>query len=405
MKRRPCYIGEDGKTGKRGGKSFYQTNLASKVPADQGSDAGMEARNSLDPLKPISHHGDAFSLIEMIVSMGILAIMIAFLLLMVSQTQKTWKGTAGKIEQFRAARDAFDTMTRRISQATLNTYLDYNNPANPSAYIRQSELRFLSGPTDLILPTLTIISNTPTMGIFFQAPNGFSTNTNNALLQNALNTWGYYIEYGSDTNLTVRPSYLSGTRPIPRVRYRLMEFMEPTDNLSVYSYTSTNRNYQGVEWITNTLGLPESSRPSHVLAENVIAMILLPKHTPADLARWGSAYSNSSLAPDYIYSSATNRNSGQNDARLNTRNQLPPVIQVTIVAVDETSAIRFPSALANLTNVSSQGGYGDLFTNAANFETDLRALQRSLSTNKINFRVFTTEVMVKGAKWSSAQTN
>ena len=362
----------------------------------------MEARNSLDPVKPISHHGDAFSLIEMIVSMGILAIMIAFLLLMVSQTQKTWKGTAGKIEQFRAARDAFDTMTRRISQATLNTYLDYNNPTNPTAYIRQSELRFLSGPTDLILPTLTIISNTPTMGIFFQAPNGFSTNTNNALLQNALNTWGYYIEYGSDAN--AKPSYLPDGTPIPRMRYRLMEFMEPTDNLSVYNCTVTNRTNQSTEWITNTLGLPESSRPTHVLAENVIAMILLPKHTPADLARWGSAYSNSSLAPDYRYSSATNRNSASNDPRLNTRNQLPPVIQVTIVAVDETSAIRFPSALANLTNVSSQGGYGDLFTNAANFDADLMVLQRCLSTNKINFRVFTTEVMVKGAKWSSDQT-
>jgi len=345
---------------------------------------------------------NAFTLIELIVSMGILAIMIAFLLLMVSQTQKTWKGTAGKIEQFRAARDAFDTMTRRISQATLNTYLDYNNPANPTAYIRQSELRFLSGPTDLILPTLTIISNTPTMGIFFQAPSGFATNTNNAVLQNALNTWGYYIEYGSDTN--ARPTYLSGSRPIPRVRYRLMEFMEPTENLSVYSYTSTNRNYQGVEWITNSLGVPEANRPTHVLAENVIALILLPKHTPADIARWnsqGGNYSNSSLvSSNYIYNSATNLNSASGDARLNTRNQLPPVIQVTIVAVDETSAIRFPDKMASLS--SNMAG---LFTDKdKSYEADLQTLQSTLRSNNINYRVFTTEVMVKGAKWSTSQT-
>lgn len=368
-----------------------------------GSNVGMEPSDAIHPSKNLPKQGHAFTLIELVVSMGILSIMVVFLLLMVSQTQQTWKTTTGKIEQFRAARDAFDTMTRRISQATLNTYLDYNNVTNPTAYIRQSELRFLSGPMDLILPSLTVIPNTPSMGIFFQAPTGFATNTNNAPLQNILNTWGYYIEYGSDTN--ARPTYLSGGRPVPRTRYRLMEFMEPSENLSVYSYTASNRNYQGVEWITNSLALPETNRPSHVLAENVIAMILLPKHGPSDLDNWG--LSNSSLAPDYIYSSATNRNSsvgGTNAGRLNTRNQLPPVIQVTLVAVDETSAIRFPTALANLTNVSAQGGYADLFTNAASYDADLMTLQRILTTNKINFRVFTTEVMVKGAKWSSAQT-
>jgi hypothetical protein len=32
-------------------------------------------------------------------------------------------------------------MTRRISQATLNTYLDYNNPTNPTAVgMRQLQL-------------------------------------------------------------------------------------------------------------------------------------------------------------------------------------------------------------------------------------------------------------------------
>ncbi len=342
---------------------------------------------------------DAFTLLELIVSMGILAIMVSFLLIMVNQTQKTWKGTTGKVEQFRAARDAFDTMTRRISQATLGTYLDYDDPNNPTAYIRQSELRFLSGPMSGVnLPYLPFY--TPTMGIFFQAPNGFATNASNAPLQNALNTWGYYIEYGSDTN--ARPSYLSGTTPPPRVRYRLMELMEPTENLSVYNYTATNRAYQGTDWITNSLGLPETNRPSHVLAENVIALILLPKHTPGDLARWGSSYTAASLSPNYVYSSATNLNSSTGDVRLNTRNQLPPVIQVTIVAVDEASAIRFPSVLANLGNDSPQG-YGDLFTNAANFDADLLTLQGMLATNKINFRVFTTDVMVKGAKWSTSQ--
>jgi len=348
---------------------------------------------------------DGFTVAELLVASAILALLVVLLLSMVTQTSKTWKATSGKIEEFRDARDAFDTITRRMGQATLNTYLDYDNPANPKAYMRQSELRFLSGTTTNILGNILTTTN-PTMGVFFQAPNGFSTNSTNSILQNALNTWGYFIEYGSDSNS--RPGFLPLGAPAPRYRYRLMELMEPTENLSVYNYTSGNRNYTNIDWISNSMALI-TNRPAHVLAENVIAMIVLPKLSPTDKSNWnsqGSNYSDASLAPNFTYNSSTNLNSiSPVDPNLNTHHQLPPVIQVTLVAVDETSAVRFANTYSNLMSANSPQGYANLFQSASNLPIDLANLGSILASKQINYRIFTTDVMIKGAKWSGSQTN
>ena len=342
---------------------------------------------------------DAFTLAELMLAMAILAIIVVLMINMVNQTSKTWKSTTGKIEEFQAARDGFQALTRKLGQATLNTYLDYDNVINPQAYMRQSELRFLSGPTTNILASLNLTTTNPSMAVFFQAPNGFATNSSNSILQNALNSWGYFIEYASDTNN--RPSFLS---PNPRYRYRLMELMEPTENLSVYNYTSSSRSYTNIDWISNSITQTYTNRNAHVLADNVVAMILLPKLSPADLANAAyniNNYTASSLASTYIYNSATtNQYAGTGDPKLNSHNQLPPVIQVTLIAVDEKSAVRFPAVYAGLSKL-----FATNFITAANFSADLSNVQSALVSSNINFRVFTTDVMIKSSKWSGAQTN
>lgn len=364
----------------------------------QGTTKSLPAGNRIH-----SQQG-GFTIAELLVAAAILVMLVALLLNMVTQTSKTWKSTSGKIEQFRDARDAFDSITRRLGQATLNTYLDYNNPTNPTAFMRQSQLRFLSGPTETILAPLSLTNSNPTMAIFFQAPNGFATNSSNSILQNALNTWGYFIEYASDTNN--RPSFLPVGAPLPRLRYRLMELMEPTENFSVYNYTSGQNNYTNIDWISNSLSLPFTNRPVHVVAENVVAMILLPHLSPTDYSKTNSyapsGYTNSSLASNYIYDSSQNLNTNPIDPNLDTHNQLPPVVQVTLIAVDETSAIRFPTLYANLGSYIAANNY---FVNATNFTTDLSNFQSYLSSHQFNYRVFTTDVMIKGAKWSGAETN
>jgi len=345
---------------------------------------------SASPQSGVTHREDGFTLVELLVAVAILAMIVGLLLTMVSQTSKTWKSTASKIEQFRDARVAFDTISRRLGQATLNSYYDYNNPIAPTNYVRQSELRFQSGPVEKIIPGLA--SNMNSMAVFFQAPAGFATNASNSLLQNTLNTWGYFIELDDDSKN--RPNFLSGGVPKARTRYRLMELMEPTESLSVYNYT-TNKNYDGVDWVSNSLALPEETRPVHVLAENVIALILLPKLAPAD--RIG-AYTESSLASNYIYNSADRT---QSNSYINPHHQLPPVMQVTMIAVDETSFVRHTNYMSNvLPSKLSQ-----LFGESENLKADLQDLQSDLNANKINYRVFTTDVMLKESIWSKDQAN
>ncbi len=355
---------------------------------------------------------EAFTVADFMLLTGILALIVALMLNMVSQTSRTLKSTSSKIEQYRAAGDALDTMARRLSQATLRSYTDYDDPNNPRVYARQSELRFLSGPTEQILAGLKQAESMPSMAIFFQAPSGFTTNTNNSILQNALNTWGYYIEYGSDSNS--RPAFLPPGAPAPRKRYRLMELMEPTENLSVYNYTTnrysaTNPGYTNYDWVSTPL--TQTNPPVHVLAENVIAMIIQPLLANGDLSKFTSKlhpapYAPYELAPTYVYNSAVNMNSNGSviDGFLNTRNQLPPIVQLTLVAVDEASAVRSAAALDGITRNAPEG-YGDLFQQSADYQQDIKTLEGILNRKRINYRIFTTAVMIKSANWSGSDTN
>ncbi len=349
----------------------------------------------------------AFTLIELIVSIGVVSILLLVLLSITTQTGSVIERTSGKLEQFRDARAAFESMTRNISQSTLNTYWDYDDPANPSRYVRQSELRFISGDMTSLAGMAPGNKQWLTHAIFFQAPLGFSdvttpggTQPDGRGLTDLLNTWGYFIEYGDDQEF--RPEIVK-TPPVKR--FRLLEFMQPANDNSIYLYTSgTNAankpksvSYVGKEWFTDGLFSPE--RPVHVLAENVIALIILPKLSSSDDP------TGIKLAPSYSYDS-TNTST---DPLINPRNQLPPVVQITLIAIDEVSAKRMTDTdIANL-----QNHIDGLFLDAADYTNNLEpsssggsaSLADFLIQKNINYRIFTTSVVIKGAKWSREQVN
>ncbi len=353
----------------------------------------------------------AFTLIELLVSLVILLVLLLMLVSITTSTQKTWTYTVGKIEQFREAREAFESITRRLSQATLNTYWDYERDASgvPTRYIRQSELRFISGPTS----DLGISGDRPTHGIFFQAPLGYVDNkTSYDGLDNLLNTWGYCIEFGDD-NASI-PPFLAGipNPPAPQYRFRLMEMSESSEKLSIYGHEATansspqtadgNSKYKEKTWFDVSLGAPGAAgRPVRVLANNILALILLPKLTKEDQDRKNGSSDNSDsanalLAPGYLYDSTVETA----DKDLNPKNQLPPVVRVTMVAVDETSYARFQG-----TSTAMPGALGleGLFSDPSKYTADMTTLENNLRTNKLNYRIFTTNISLKGAKWSREQ--
>jgi uncharacterized protein (TIGR02599 family) len=344
--------------------------------------------------------GGGFTLVELLVSMAILVVLLLMLVSVTESTQRSWTYTTASIQQFRDAREAFESMTRRLSQATLNTYWDYDNANAPTRYIRQSELRFIAGNAS----ALTGSTNIPTHAVFFQAPMGYVVSGSFPNLNRLLNTWGYFVEFVDDSQ--VRPAFLTNQIVPLRSRFRLMELMEPSDNLSLYKYTSgldsgtppkpSNQSYVGHQWFGDPLASP--SQPIRAMAENIVALILLPKLSLGDEAAGG--YTDTSLAPKYSYDST---DTTQSDPNLDPKNQLPPVIQVTIVAVDEISYKRYQQGL---TRPSPDPLFNNApFSDATQYAVDLANLQQNLQNNKLSFRVFSTNVNIGSAKWSRAQKN
>lgn len=356
----------------------------------------------------------AFTLVELMVSMVILVIIAAALMALTDATSKTLNRTTGRIDQFHNARSAFEAMTRRLSQATLNTYVDYDVPTAPKSYLRQSELRVIVGKTVDLLANSNP-AKWPGHGVFFQAPLGYVSDPGNERLRNLLNTWGYFVEFGDDS--ASRPPFFNSITNAPPLsyRYRLMELMEPSESMGIYRYTSglgsnqkpRNLTYTGREWFTNsvlTVSSSQQARPVKVLAENILALVILPKLTA------GEDPTGAKLSPKYEFdSSKTNaQNSATVDPRYNWKHQLPPVVQVTMIAADEDSYRRFQVGTASTDLLGSRfANVGDLSNPASNtYSLDLEALETDLRDKyRLNIRIFSTDVGIRAAKWSRDQGN
>lgn len=346
---------------------------------------------------PHSRRLRGFTLIELLVSVAILALLLLIIASIIDATRKTWGYASGRIEEFRGAREAFESITSKLSQATLNPYWDYDNPNNPTTYSRQSELRFLSGPASSILSN----PEAKTHGVFFTAPLGNVNDTNYSDLGTLLNTCGFFLEFGSDKDW--RPGFVNQGANPPRERYRsrLMELVGPAESFSLYDEAQKssggNAGYNGVTWfksaVDGTSPYTASTRPVRVLAENVVALILLPKLSSQEDT------TGTKLAPTYLYDSTV----GKSDATINSKNQLPPVVQVTMVAVDETSFSRLQSGDSppNLAPIYA----GCEFSNANMYDRDLKQLESNLKSLNLSYRVFTMNVALKAAKWSREQSN
>ena len=357
--------------------------------------------------RPAGKHTQSggFTLVEVLVASAILVAMLGFLLVVMDQTARIWSGTSAKVEQFREARTGFERVTTRLSQATLNTYWDYDyntaSPPVPTRYARRSELRFIAGSGATLLGNSGSAARV-THAIFFNAPLGITGSTNYEGLANALNTFGYFTELADDTGQ--RPPFIT-TAMIPlRWRFRLMEFSQPTEKFNLYQFTSGTptapnlaSTYTGTDWFKTDVN--SSAVLKRVITENVIALIITPRLAKADEALQSpSNATHSPLAPNYGYdSTGTNAN-----PQLNPKNQLPPVVQLTMVAIDDRSAEKL-----DLTGVAQADVFkmATLFTDTRNLTTDLATLEGTLAARHLRYRIFTTNVHIRAAKWSREQTN
>ena len=302
-----------------------------------------------------------FSLLEVLVSTAVLALFVVLLTTITDSSFRLWRNTQSSIVSFDAARTAYNTLTRRLSQSTLNTYLDYyevtnnvwkrRNPSNaagfiPNRYGRASDLQFVVDDAAALMG-----GNQQGKGVFFFAPLGFSNgNATLSDLPNLLNACGYYVEFGSDANL--RPAFLS-TLP-NKNRYRLIENILPTQDFNTScggypAFTDTISTNDKL-WITN--GLTGNNSVKNVLCENIIALIIRPEVAEKDVSLLGLPTAASySLTGNYSYDSRKGESRPavtSSDPSALQFAQLPPMLRVVMVAVDEKSAARLTLALPRL---------------------------------------------------------
>lgn len=344
-------------------------------------------------LCPMKTPARAFTLVEMMVSMSILSLLVICLVQIVNSAGSAWSTSRTKVEQYRAAREAFQSITRRLSYATLNTYWDYEytgsgTQQNPSKYVRKSELRFLCDETAVLATRAQMPpAKRPGHCVFFQAPAGITSDDYRGL-DTSLNTFGFYVEFGSDKPF--QPPFISSAGLPERHRYRLFQSTLVSEQLNVYA-TPTSLNWVSVPMATPTVDRPGGAKA--ILAENVICLLLHPKTAPEEDP------TGTALAPSYAYDSTKSR-----PAPFDSFHQLPPLIQVTMIALDETSAARIDSGEAAPPLIPPGLFSTTEDRSAQHFVEDLATLENALSNPatgpRLNYRVFTTNVSVRAAKWS-----
>jgi uncharacterized protein (TIGR02599 family) len=342
---------------------------------------GVKKVNPRKPWSPQSPCG-GFSLLEALVSMAVLSGILVVCFGILNTTGKAWKASSEKIDEFQSARRAFERITRTLSQATLNTYYDYydssrtrRQPSNASTFVpdlygRQSELQFISGKS-LVTGSHTQVTHS----VFFVAPLGYTQTTGYSEMAKLLDAMGYFIEFDSDG--TSRPDFLAQLTnpPAVRWRYRLLEFRQPSESLSIYQVSDHS-------WISS--GLAASSPPVYVIAENIIACVILPK----------LAEDATTLASAYEYDTRTTWTSGTQPA---TMHQLPPIVQVVLIAVSEASMARVQNGSA----VPDLGfSYSEVFQTAANLEADLTSVTDALERKHLHYRIFRADVALREARWN-----
>ena len=324
---------------------------------------------------------DGFTILELLVAMAILSIMVVLMLGVLQSTSDAWRRNTERSKAFASSRAAFESMTRSISAATLNTYQDYYDSARqtrpsgsltfvPAVYGRRSDLHFTTGTN--------LVTGQRGGAIFMTVPFDYESNNTNDYSSGQLNGIGYFVRF---TTNSLRPA---GVTNNPH-RYRLMQFLQPTEQLMVMNTTNT-------AWFTNNVNANTNIFP---IADNVVAFAVLPQLSDRENP------TGTALSSDFSYDT---RMTWSNIAANQPTNmhQLPPVVQVIMVVLDESSAKRIESGS---TEPTAELGFNpsSVFTgtSSSNLETSLKTISDALSAKRLNYRIFRSEIPIRSAKWST----
>ena len=119
------------------------------------------------------------------------------------------------------------------------------------------------------------------------------------------------------------------------------------------------------------------------------------------------AINPTAIAPNYVYDSTliTNPGAAAGGTAQGTRHLLPPLLKISMVALDQMAGEQL--SFSDTLRQEVIGKVGSLFTGASNLTQDLEGtpeepgeLKTLLLQKKLNFRIFTTTIALKQARWS-----
>ena len=359
----------------------------------------------LNPMPSRTISKSAFSLLELLVSLAVLAVILLLVANVVSFLLSLSSSSKSRVSIEQGTRESAGYLTRKLGRATLNSYFDYidsagtfRTPANansfsPDDYRLSSDLHFIAAPASDVLNASASLF--PGSAVLFQSGSGVSSTPLEGLSE-SLNASGFFIEFSQRTD---RPSFLNGILPPEPFRYRLVEVVEPTESFSVFASTKPASGSGGYDrtWIDNLLGMRRT-----IIADNVVFLLVLPKLSPALEKELSGKSDGSYLAPTYLYDSRSWEKSSPDGSRADlTQNTLPPSLEVVLVSISEASARR----IDNGSTPPLDGLFAGLFTDSAllhktqNDEGDMARMETRLRDRDLDYRIARFEIPLSAARW------
>jgi uncharacterized protein (TIGR02599 family) len=329
-------------------------------------------------------HRAGFTLVEVLVSITILTGIMLIVTEVISAAQRSWKLASARVGQFRESRLAFDTVTKNLRQAAIYAYHDFNwdsgiaaNPlAMPGNPAIQADLSFFIGASETLFPAggrngaaWSAASN----GVVFQLPAGYTQLPQYKPLKGLLNARGYTVQLSNDQDFV--PQGLR-SQLAPKVRFRLVEFRPTTETNTLYTAPGI------ADWDPTTpLGAAAGGGGAFVpLADNIIGFAV----TPGWMAPGVTGVAAFGGETEMMFEEY--RSSGGVGAFVH---EVPRVVRVTMVAIDEPSASRLALDNAGRSpDLILQSGANLRDPSPASFRRQLERVSTYLASRSVNFRIF-----------------
>ena len=362
---------------------------------------------------PISMTRRGFTLVELMISMAIISLIMLVLVQAISSTESVWSREAARVSEYEEARGAMETVSRRLAEATLDSCWAYTkDAAGRDAYVRASDGHLVSGRASTLLARNDLHGH----AIFFQAPFGHVEDPKKApgvhleRMDSLLNCMGYYVEYQSD--LTSRPAFLSHSQHLlinpERRRFCLMEFRQPAEDMILFSRdlglnnasTSKDKAYR---WFRGPFdGNRTTKDDSSVIAENILGIILEPEWLDTDIDKNTTV---SKPVDDCYYDTREVQWGGSSKKALATQHQLPPTVRMTLIATEEKAYQGLEQRLGpDGAAQAVQAVFANRFSSHKNLEREIEAVEQELTALKLDHRIFTTTIALRGSKWIIEKT-